>query len=233
MASDIFEQIKGGLIVSCQAEEGDPFNSPEAVSLFAQAAVAGGAVAIRSRDIDKTTQIVQTVDVPVIGLTKSKFPDGTVRITGSFMEVEAILSTGIAMVAVDGTARLREDLTGHQFIAEIKKRFNCKVMADIATFDEALACYNSGADCVSTTLSGYTPETFHLKTESPDFELVKKIMGSEISCPIIAEGRINTPEFAQKMISLGVHAIVVGTAITRPRIVTSWFSEAIMKNVKQ
>lgn len=232
-ASEVFAQIKGGLIVSCQAEEGDPFNSPEGVTMFAKAAKAGGAAAIRSRDIDKTTAIVQAIGLPVIGLTKSKFPDGSVRITGSFREVEAILSTGIDIVTIDGTARLRDGLSGHDFIKEVKKRYNCAVMADIATLEEALACYDCGVDCVSTTLSGYTPETLHLKTEEPDFKLVEALLNSRISCPIIAEGRINTPQFAQKMISLGVHAIVVGTAITRPRIVTSWFADAIKQNVKQ
>lgn len=232
-ADEVFDSIKGGLIVSCQAEEGDPFNSPEGVTMFAKAAKAGGAVAIRSRDIDKTAAIVREIGLPVIGLMKSKFPDGTVRITGSFEEVESILSTGIDIVAIDGTARLREGLSGHEFINEVKRRYNCTVMADIAKLDEARACYDIGVDCVSTTLSGYTPETVHLKSEAPDFKLVDALLKLGISCPIIAEGRINSPQFAQKMISLGVHAIVVGTAITRPRIVTSWFADAIKQNVKQ
>ncbi|MBV6511791.1 MAG: putative N-acetylmannosamine-6-phosphate 2-epimerase [Ignavibacteriaceae bacterium] len=225
---DIFSALKGGLIVSCQSEGDDPFNSPEGVTLFAKAAVMGGAVGIRSRDIDKTEMIVKSVSVPVIGLTKSKFEDGYVRITGSFREFEEIMKTGIHMAAVDGTFRQREGLTGPEFIHELKKRYPLPVMADIATIEEGIACADAGADCISTTLSGYTPETSGKKLSGPDFDLLEELV-RKVTIPVIAEGRINTPSDAGRMIALGAFAVVAGTAITRPRMVTSWYAESIKK----
>ena len=87
---DIFQKVKGRLIVSCQAEEGSPFNSPEGVGAFAQCAAQGGAAGIRSCGIEKTDYLIRHSRLPVIGLTKSHFADGFVRITSSFKEVEAL-----------------------------------------------------------------------------------------------------------------------------------------------
>lgn len=225
---EILSALRGGLIVSCQSEGDDPFNSPEGVTLFAKAAVMGGAVGIRTRDIDKTEMIVKSVSVPVIGLTKSKFEDGYVRITGSFSEFEEIMKTGIHMAAVDGTFRQREGLTGPEFIHELKKRYPLPVMADIASIEEGIACADAGADCISTTLSGYTPETSGKKLSGPDFDLLEELV-RKVTIPVIAEGRINTPSDAGRMIALGAFAVVAGTAITRPRMVTSWYAESIKK----
>jgi len=226
MINPVFEKIKGGLVVSCQAEGDSPFNTPEGVTMFAKAAVQGGAVAIRSQGKDKTNAIISGVNVPVIGLIKSEFDDGYVKITGTYKDVEDLLEIKTDIIAVDGTFRLREGLTGPEFIAEIKKRWDCTIMADIATVEEALACADAGADCISTTLSGYTPETKKLKTDSPDFELVKNLVG-RFTQPIFAEGRINNPEWAAEMVSLGVWGVVVGSAITRPHLITEWYVKAI------
>lgn len=70
---DIFQKVKGRLIVSCQAEEGSPFNSPEGVGAFAQCAAQGGAAGIRSCGIEKTDYLIRHSRLPVIGLTKSHF----------------------------------------------------------------------------------------------------------------------------------------------------------------
>ena len=117
----------------------------------------GGAVAIRSCGVEKLRCIKKNIDLPLIGLTKSEFPDGTVRITGSFEEAEAVISTGAEIVAVDATFRLRENgLSGPEFIAELKKRHpKMLIMGDISTVEEAVAAAGAGADCVSTTLAGY------------------------------------------------------------------------------
>ncbi len=222
----VFEDLKDGLIVSCQAEGNDPFNSPEGVTLFAKAAEMGGARGIRSEGIEKTKKIIENVNLPVIGLIKSKFDDGSVRITGSFDDFEKLLKIKCDLIAVDGTFRKREGMSGPDFIKELKKKFNTLIVADISTFEEAIACVDSGADCISTTLSGYTPETRHLNTDRPDFDLLSKLT-RKLKLPVIAEGRYNKPEFAYEAIKLGAWCVVVGTAITRPRVVTGWFVEAI------
>lgn len=231
MSSELIQKLKRKLIVSCQAEGDSPFNSPEGVTMFAKAAIIGGAAAIRSEGIAKTKMIIDQTNVPVIGLVKSKFEDGSVRITGSFKDVEDLISIGTHIIAIDGTFRSRENLSGPDFINKVKSEFDCLVMADIAKEDEALECAEAGADLVSTTLNGYTPETVEDKIKSPNFELVKSIV-DKIKIPVIAEGRINTPDDAGKMIELGAYAVVVGTAITRPHIITSWFVDSINKIYK-
>ncbi len=223
---NIFEKLKGGIVVSCQAEGDVPFNSPEGVAMFALSAEIGGAAGIRSEGIKKTSMIKEKVKLPIIGLVKSQFDDGFVRITGSFKDAEDLLSIGTDIIAIDGTFRNREGLTGPKFIREIKNKFNCKIMADISTIEEGIACAAEGADCISTTLSGYTPDTEHSKSELPDFALVNNLVG-HLNIPVFAEGRINTPEMAAKMKDLGAWSVVVGTAITRPWVVTNWYVKAL------
>lgn len=224
--SEIFKSLKNGLIVSCQAEDDSPFNSPEAVVMFAKAAVQGGAAAIRSEGVEKTKMILTQVHVPVIGLLKSKFEDGYVKITGSFEEVEKLFNIGCHIIAIDGTFRKREGLRGPEFIREVKSRFNTIVMADVSTYAEGIACADYGADCISTTLSGYTPDTKYYPMDKPDNDIVEKLV-RDVKIPVIAEGRINRPEFASGMIARGAWCVVVGTAITRPKSIASWYVEAI------
>lgn len=229
--SEIFKSLKNGLIVSCQAEDDSPFNSPEAVVMFAKAAIQGGAAAIRSEGVEKTKMILNQVHVPVIGLLKSKFEDGYVKITGSFEEVEKLFNIGCHIIAIDGTFRKREGLRGPEFISEVKSRFNTIVMADVSTYAEGIACADYGADCISTTLSGYTPDTKYYPMDKPDNDIVEKLV-RDVKIPVIAEGRINRPEFASGMIARGAWCVVVGTAITRPKSITSWYVEAIKSGLQ-
>lgn len=226
--SNIINQLEGGMIVSCQAEGDDPFNAnPEYMALFAKAAEMGGAIGIRTQGIAKLEAIKNATELPVIGLLKSTFEDGTVKITGSFAEVEQLLNAKADIVAVDGTFREREGLRGPEFIREVKRRYNCLVLADIATSEEAAACQEAGADCVSTTLNGYTPDTLECN-DGPNFDVLESIVRS-LSIPVFAEGRYNTPADAYEAMKLGAYAVISGTAITRPRVITKWFVEAIKK----
>ena len=223
--NEVFQKIRKGLIVSCQSEGSSPFNSPGGVTMFARAAASAGAAGIRSEGIDKTRMIIAEIPLPVIGLVKSSFEDGFVRITGSFKDVEDLLSIGTTIIAIDGTFRSRQGYSGPDFIARVKNSYDCIVMADIATEREAIACVAAGADCISTTLSGYTPETRHTNA-SPDFTLLAALAG-KLTVPVIAEGRITTPEMAAKAMSFGAWSVVVGSAITRPSEITKWFIDAI------
>lgn len=220
------EQLRNAMIVSCQSEGCDPFNSdPKYMGLFAKAAEMGGARGIRSEGLEKIKAIKIATQLPVIGLLKSQFADGTVCITGSFIKVKQLLSAGCDIVAIDGTFRERNGYTGPEFIREVKKRYGCLVLADIATCAEAQACEKAGADAVSTTLNGYTPET--LSDENvPNFEVLGEVIKS-LSIPVFAEGRYNTPGDAQKAMEMGAYGVIVGSAITRPRVITSWFVNAI------
>lgn len=227
----LLEKLRNCMIISCQSEGDDPFNADaEYMALFARAAEMGGAKGIRTQGIEKLKAIKRTVNLPVIGLLKSKFEDGTVRITGSFAEVEQLIKAGSDIVAIDGTFRMREGMTGPNFIREVKQRYKCIVLADIATYEEAIACEKAGADCISTTLNGYTPETFQYHN-GPNYEVLEHIV-KDVKVPVFAEGRYNTPADAKHAMELGAYAVISGTAITRPRVCTSWFVEAVNEGTK-
>ena len=133
------------------------------------------------------------------------------------------------LIAVDGTFRLRENgLTGPEYIRKIKERYDgIKIMSDISTVDEAIACREAGADCVSTTLCGYTPYTMKETKHGPSLEILRNCVKALPGCPVFAEGRYNTPVEAARGIENGAWAVVVGSAITRPHLITQWFSEAL------
>ena len=228
--STLLEQLNNCMIVSCQSEGDDPFNAvPEYMALFARAAEMGGAKGIRTQGIAKLKAIKKAVSLPVIGLLKDKFEDGTVRITGSFNEVEQLIEAKSDIIAIDGTFRLREGFTGPDFIKAVKKKYGCVILADIATYEEAIACEKAGADCVSTTLNGYTLDTMQFH-DGPNYDVLKQIVRN-VKIPVFAEGRYNTPAEAKHAMELGAYAVISGTAITRPRVVTSWFVEAIVQGV--
>lgn len=227
----LLEQLKNGMIVSCQSEGDDPFNaSPDSMGLFAKAAEMGGAVAIRSEGIEKIKAIKKATNLPVIGLVKDKFPDGTVKITGSISNVEQLIDIDCDIVAIDGTFRKREGRCGPDFIELVKSKYNCIVLADIATLEEAKTCEACGADAVSTTLHGYTPETLSASSD-PAFALLKQLVET-LNIPVFAEGRYNTPQLAKQAMSMGAYAVISGTAITRPRVITQWFVDAVNKGCK-
>ena len=230
--SEIIKSLKNGMIVSCQAEGDDPFNAdPEYMALFARAAEMGGAIGIRTQGIAKLEASKRATKLPVIGLLKGQFTDGTVKITGSYSEVEQLINAKSDIVAIDGTFREREGLTGPEFIREVKKRYGCLVLADIATYEEAKACEEAGADCVSTTLNGYTPDTLQYHA-GPNYDVLKDCVKG-LSIPVFAEGRYNTPTEAGEAMKLGAYAVISGTAITRPRVITQWFVAEINKVINK
>ena len=213
--------LKGGIVVSCQSEGNDPFNSVEGVCLFAKAAELGGASAIRSEGVEKTKGILENVEIPVIGLIKSYYDDGFVRITRDIREVESLLEIGVKVVAIDGTNRDSCGFkNGSDLINYIKRRYEgIEVLADISNLKEAKKCIDSGANYVSTTLNGYTPETNKGIKKTPNFKLVRSII-EQTDAFVFAEGRITSVAEIRRFKKLGVYGVVVGTAITRPRIIT-------------
>jgi len=229
----ILETLRGQLIVSCQAEGDDPFNRPEFISLFAKAAAMGGAAGIRALGKENISAIAKATSLPVVGLTKGRFDDGTVLITGDFPDVSEVLEAGAAIVALDATARRRPNgLLGDGFVKAVKQRFDVPVLADIGELEEARLAVDAGADAVATTLSGYTPRTAQRQTTEPDWDLLEAMVRT-LDAPVIVEGGVWTPGHARRALEMGAHAVVVGTAITRPRVITSTFVTQMRKARKE
>ena len=148
----IFDQIKGGLIVSCQALEHEPLYTKEGgiMPLMAKAAAQSGAVGIRANTVRDITQIKEAVDLPVIGIIKKDYEGTPMYITVTMKEVDELVACGVDILAVQGTSALRPDgSTAAQFIEAIKAKYPEQlVMADCATIEEGIACANAGADFV-------------------------------------------------------------------------------------
>ncbi|MBW4482608.1 MAG: N-acetylmannosamine-6-phosphate 2-epimerase [Tildeniella torsiva UHER 1998/13D] len=208
----ILESLRGGLIVSCQAPVDSPLHNAIAIAAMAEAALNRGAVGVRIDTPDHIQAVRARCSHPIIGLWKQVMPPSEVYITPQFHHAEAVAQAGSDIIAVDATQRPRPSgETLGQIIQHIHQRLNRPVMADVDTLDNALKAIDAGADCVGTTLFGYTAET---KTEvPPGFDLLRAMV-QQCSVPVICEGGIASPEQAKQAIDLGAYAVVVGTAIT-------------------
>lgn len=221
---ELFESFKGKLIVSCQALPNEPLYTEEGIvmPLMAKAAKMAGSPIIRTSSVLDVVNIKKETGLPVIGLIKREY-DGFVQyITPTMREVDELVEAGSDIIALDCTMRKRGDGKSiNDFVSEIRKKYpNILLMADISTFEEGVNAEKMGVDMVGTTLSGYTD--YSPKINGPDFELVKKL-SETLSIPVIAEGKIHSPEQARKMLEVGAYAVVVGGAITRPLEIASRF----------
>ncbi len=220
---NVIEQLRGGLIVSCQAYPGEPMRDPRTMAQIAQACAAGGAAAVRVQGVDDILHTVSALSVPVIGLIKEG-TDG-VFITPTLQHALQVIEAGAHVVALDGTRRPRPDgATLAETIARLRERVDVCVMADCGSLEDAIAAAEAGADVIGTTLAGYTGD--RRRTKGPDLELIEQVV-SAVPLPVIAEGRIHTTDQAAAAMRRGAHAVCVGTAITHPSTITSWFAQAI------
>jgi putative N-acetylmannosamine-6-phosphate epimerase len=212
------------LIVSCQARLDNPLHGPRFMAAMARAAEAGGAGGIRANGPEDVAAIRAVTELPIIGINKQWLKPYEVYITPDFASAKAVSEAGADVFALDATARPRPRETLAELIGLIHAELQKPVFADVSTLEEGLWAAELGADCVATTLAGYTSYTS--KSEEPDFALLRALLRS-VQVPVVAEGRFWTPEQVSKAFNLGASAVVVGTAITNPREITRRFARSV------
>ncbi len=227
MEREFLNRTRGGLIVSCQALPNEPLHSSYIMSRMAVAAKMGGAYGIRANSVEDIVEMRKAVDLPFIGIIKKDYPDSPVYITPTMDEVDALVETGVEVIAMDSTNQIRPGgKTLNETFKPIREKYPDQLfMADCATYEDAVHAKELGFDIVGTTLCGYTPET--KGTPLPNLDLIRKLC-STLDMPVIAEGGIWSPETLHQVLSTpGIHAAVVGSAITRPFEITKRYVAAI------
>ena len=220
----MLNSLRSKVVVSCQAMPDEPLYDEVCMLAMMKSVINGGAEVLRvagARDVRNA----KGLGVTVIGLTKpEKLPDNwkeVVYITPTLKEVRELLEAGADIIAFDGTLRPRPGNCSVKDIIELIHSENKLAMADISTLEEAVYCSEAGADILSTTLSGYTKESLS-DSEEPDYELLGKIV-KKVTTPTILEGRIWEPCQVKRAFESGAYSVVIGSAITRPQLITKRF----------
>lgn len=225
---EFFKQIKGKVIVSCQAVPGEPLYVEEKsiMYLMARAAKQAGTPAIRTSSVRDVIAIKEETGLPVIGLIKVKYEGFESYITPTMKEVDELAAAGSDVIALDCTEQKRGDgQSVSEFITKVREKYpDAILMADISTYEEGVNAWKLGMDLVGTTMSGYTD--YSPKLPGPDYELARRL-ASTVDIPVIGEGRIHSPEQAVEMLDTGAFAVVVGGAITRPLEIARRFMQAV------
>ena len=221
------ELLKGKLIVSCQALEGEPLHSSFIMGRMALAAKMGGASGIRANSVDDIKEIRNNVDLPIIGIIKRDYPDSEVYITPTIKEVDELMEVKPEIIALDATFSKRyNDISLEELFREIRKKYPEQLlMADCSTVEELLFADSLGFDFIGTTMVGYTKQSKDIRIEQDDFAFIKEVL-PRLRAKLIVEGNIDTPQKCKRVMELGAFAVVVGSAISRPQLITKKFVEA-------
>lgn len=221
------EELRHKLIVSCQALPDEPLHSDFIMARMAVAAKEGGASGIRANSVVDIAAIQKAVDLPIIGIIKRDYEGADVYITATMKEVDELMTVRPDIIAIDATTSTRPNGESlKEFFQKAKEKYPDQLwMADCSTIDEMLTADQLGFDFIGTTLVGYTKQSQGDKIESNDFEIIRKAL-SQLSHPLIAEGNIDTPDKVRRVLELGAYSVVVGSAITRPQLITKKFVEA-------
>lgn len=221
-------EIKKHLIVSCQALEDEPLHSSLIMSRMAVAAMQGGAKGIRANSVKDIEAIKKAVPLPVIGIIKRDYKDSDVYITPTYEDVDHLVQVGCDIIAMDATISTRPGcISLDTFFKKVKEKHPKQLfMADCSTVEEAVHADELGFDFIGTTLVGYTNQSKGNQINADDFKIIRDIL-KKVKHPVIAEGNIDTPQKAKRVLELGCYSVVVGSIITRPQVITKRFTDVI------
>ena len=145
-----------------------------------------------------------------------------------FEAAKAVWEAGAEIIALDCTSQItHEGRPAYELLPIVKKEIpEAIIFADVSNYEEAVRAVEMGADIVGPTLYGYTEATKHI--EQPDLrEFARMCRDFKDKAYVIMEGHIYSPEDAMKCIFLGAHSVVVGSAITRPHLITKRFTDLL------
>lgn len=216
----VLENLRGGLIVSVQANDDSQLNTPATIALLARVARANGAVGVRIEGEPRIRAVRAALDLPIIGIIKRRYRGFEPYITSTREEVEAVVAAGADIVAFDATDRERFGGAGVASLIETIHARKRLAMADCATFEDGVRAAGTGADVVATTLAGYTAQT-HNRT-LPALDLVAAL--AQRHPFVVCEGGVAYPSQVRAALRAGAAAIVVGTAITNIDALVSRFA---------
>lgn len=222
-------KVAGKLIVSCQALPEEPLHSSFIMGKMALAALWGGAAGIRANTVEDIEEIRKNVDLPIIGIIKKVYEDcPDVYITPTMAEVDALAACGVEVIAMDATSRPRPaGETLESLFAKARAKYPDHLfMADCSCLEEGLHAAELGFDLIGTTMAGYTPYT--QGRPQPPYDMIWELV-RKAGKPVVAEGNLSTPEQLRQAMDLGAMTAVVGSAITRPMLITRRFVAALTK----
>ena len=203
----------------------EPLYLEKCMVAMMKSVVKGGAGGLRVAGVRDVKNAKHLFDVPIIGITKPDIIPSNwqeiVYITPTLKEVIELVEAGADIIAFDGTMRERPNGAKLEELIKYVRINNRVSMADISTLEEGLNAEKLGANILSTTLSGYTQFSQN-RGAGPDFELLKQLVDN-VNIPVVLEGRIWEPEEVDKAFEIGAHCVVIGSAITRPQLITKRF----------
>lgn len=218
----LLARLRGGLIVSVQAEADSPLNAPEAIALLGRVAAANGAAGVRVEGGARIGAMRRAVGLPIVGIVKRAYPGYEPYITATLREVAEAVAAGAEIVAFDATERARPGGLGVADLCAAIRARGALPMADCASADDAARAAAAGAGIVATTLCGYTAAT--RGTPLPALELVRACAASGAFA--VCEGGVGAPADLRAAFAAGAQAVVVGTALTNVDVLVRRFAAA-------
>ncbi len=222
-SNDIIKSIKNGLIVSCQMEKHAPGYRDDSVISLVEAAIWAGAVGLRIEGVKNIKDVKKITDLPIIGLKKVFSTETDVFMTPTITDAIEIIEAGADIIAIDGTDRMINGEKANAIIQKIREKYpDVLILADVRDTQDALESLKLGADFVAPTFYRFKPDA--KSTDTPDWEMFADMC---IKCNgigfVLMEGKVWTVDDAIRSLYYGAHAVVVGSAITRPHIIAQRF----------